>query len=93
MPRDIEKLAQVPLHFEVSRNSHKVSYMGVRQWLETFEYIDDIQPDDLAEMERTDVMWSVRWYPTTPVGFCITFGPTLDRALELAEKEGVAGGS
>jgi hypothetical protein len=46
----------------------------------------DMTPQDKAEILEKEEIWTVQWYPNTPVGFCIVAAATLERALELANE-------
>jgi hypothetical protein len=81
---------KVPKHFalRIEHQPHALDYRSVEAWLEeaTAQDLADVTPEDAAEMVRTGEVWLVRWYPQTPVGWCAVAAPTLERALELANR-------
>ncbi len=76
----------------IHHNEHRVFYETAQQAIgEDFGasvYRRDDFPDE-AEIEKaiaTDNVWTIHWYPETPVGFHIVCAATLERALEVARK-------
>jgi hypothetical protein len=67
----------------LTHNEHRDSYEKLEDKLQD-EYHKDMSPEDKAECIRTDSLWTLHWYPNTPVSFYVVHGPTLERVLELA---------
>ena len=69
----------------LTHNEHKNSYEKAEQWI--------VDHDDWCMWENeeaiqiainTDEIWSLQWYPDTPVGFNAVAAPTLEDLLRLA---------
>lgn len=76
----------------LGHNDHRNVYETVEQWLDDR---DDLYGWPSAEaMQRaiaTDEVWTLQWYPDTPIGFHAIAAPTLGELLEYAatiEKNG-----
>lgn len=81
---------KLPEHIgmHLRHNQHKLYYETVEDYLGRDESLmHEMAPADLAEMIRTGEIWELQWYPDTPVGFCIVYAPTLERALALANAD------
>ena len=75
----------------ITHNNHKLYYETVERALESGTYDRDDFPDE-AEIQaaiKTDSVWTIQWYPLTPLGFCMRCAATFERAVEIAggEKE------
>ena len=87
----MQNLLALPRHegsLTIEHNPHKDNYETAKEYLE-----DDIAgpgKDDFATDEQcqraidTNELWTVHWYPDTPVGFYEVVAPTLEEALEFA---------
>jgi hypothetical protein len=83
-------MLKLPAHkcgLYLEHNAHKDLYQSVA------EYIKD---DDLtnwpseAEREKaidTDELWEIRWYPETPISFCVATAATLEALLEFVNHD------
>lgn len=69
----------------LTHNEHKDMYRTIAQ---EFEYhpedYDDMSEEDKAECLATDSLWTLQWYPKTPVGFCVVHAATLEKVINLA---------
>ncbi len=88
---DIDRAMKFPEHkcaLHLTHNEHKSYYETVEQWFENLESLHeiDISAEDKAECIRTGEVWSLQWYPDTPIGSYQVIGPTLKRVLELANE-------
>ena len=73
----------------LSHQEHKTSYEPVEEYL---DFLDDApedweSPEAREEAIRTDSLWSLQWYPDTPVGFRQIHAPTLEGLLRYAEAQ------
>lgn len=69
----------------VTHNQHKDYYETVEQALGTTYNRGDFESDaKIDECIRLDSVWSMQWYPDTPVGFYVVCAPTFEEALERA---------
>ena len=70
----------------LQHNPHKDVYTKLESWLkdydpEMYEFASD---DARQRCIDTDEIWTLQWYPNTPVGFNAVAGSTLNECLELA---------
>ena len=71
----------------IEHNPHKNYYETVE------EHVNGFCPDSWAsEEERVNSimgneLWTIQWYPETPVGFCVVHASTLDAALAAANED------
>lgn len=68
-------------------NEHKGYYESASQWLSN----KLPQPSWKSEASKaaaieTDEIWTLQWYPRTPVGFNYIAAPTLEELLEFADE-------
>ena len=76
------------LHLQ--HNDHKSSYETVGEYLEQghltdfYEFKNDEQKKRAIE---TNELWTLQWYPNTPVGFNAVAAPTLEELLDFANEE------
>jgi len=78
----------------LTHNEHRDYYQKLEEYMEErSDLLKEMTEEDRAECIRTDSLWTLQWYPDTPVGFCHVAGPTLERVLELANVEGTAKGA
>ena len=94
-----------PQHISLSieHNPHVARYEDVEDFFLSVEHGGGQPiPDSEFATERcrqdiaaTGELWEARWYPVTPIGFCVVYAATLDRLLGRLAKEAeleVAGG-
>lgn len=75
----------------ISRNQHYGYYETVTEAIgdrpgATYRSGDFINPEDRARCIELDSVWTVQWYPDTPVGFHVVHASSLSLALEHALK-------
>ncbi len=71
-------------HF-ISRNDHASCYQSIKDYVQNNDI--DIETNELHKAIETNELWTILWYPHTPVGFFQVAASTLDRALELANEK------
>ena len=72
------------VHLDV--NQHKAYYQKLDEYLNEHERKNDIDPKELEAMLAADTMYELQFYPSTPVGFYVVYGLTLESVLAQAEK-------
>jgi hypothetical protein len=85
---------QLPPHqfgLFLHHNEHRDAYQSAEAWLaEHREDGEDLYAfADAAAKHRamaTDEIWTLFWYPDTPVGFYAIAAPTLEELLTLAQQ-------
>lgn len=74
----------------LEHNSHRDMYESVEQWEENMLSFDGVEPgserDWISAEERqkaieTDSVWTLQWYPNTPVAFCRLWASSLEALL------------
>jgi hypothetical protein len=75
---------------------HAPNYDTAQKWADDFPQSDSHNYNDVREWPseedrlkaiRDNSVWSLQWYPDTPVGFCNVYASTLRGVIELAVKE------
>ena len=77
-------LLTLPVHkagLTIEHNEHLGSYQTVEEYLLTYDYAyQSLVWVSVAEREnavKTNEMWTLQWYPDTPIGSCIMRASTL----------------
>lgn len=79
---------KLPKHIflNIEHNEHKLFGMTVTEWAawqsSRAEEMTDLE--DMEDMKRSNEMWSVTWYPETPVESHTVYASTLEKALAAA---------
>ena len=84
---ELVSLCNCGVYVEV--NPHRDSYQTAGDWLEDHQLmspdcIDDIDPEVISEMMRTDTVVDIQFYASTPVGFYRVIHHDLSEALDEA---------
>jgi hypothetical protein len=68
----------------LEHNANRDYYDSVEQYLEVnthYQFKDDASRQACIDSNE---LWTLQWYPDTPVGFIAVAAPSLDELLELA---------
>jgi hypothetical protein len=68
----------------IEHNPHKNTYESVADWIQV-PCVPDFESD--SEKQKcidADDMWTMQWYPETPIGFNLIAAPTLEDLLRFA---------
>tara|TARA_Y100000034_G_C6833073_1_gene376208 strand:+ start:921 stop:1187 length:267 start_codon:yes stop_codon:yes gene_type:complete len=79
-------LAVLPAHkagLSLEHNQHKNVYEKAAQWIEENEWCDWENDEAKQKAIDTDEIWTLQWYPETPVGFCAVAAPTLADLIRI----------
>jgi hypothetical protein len=68
----------------LEHNHHRDIYESAKVWLEDNDNHEWKSEDDKQRAIATDEIWTLQWYPHTPVGFISIAAPTLDELLAWA---------
>ena len=68
----------------LSHNEHRDVYEAAEDFYDSEDFVS---PEEWAKAMKEDNVWSIQWYPVTPVGFHRVCASTLE-ALEKAVREG-----
>jgi len=77
----------VPRHkasFALTHNAHKDYYETVAETLENGPYYEGHAWASLEERQRaidSDSLWTMHWYPETPVGFNVVHASSLEAIM------------
>lgn len=81
---------KLPKHYTITieHNPHKSCYNNVQEYIDMWDhFIDCITPEDLKICIQRNELWSVQWYPNTPISFTLILSYSLERCLELCNEE------
>jgi hypothetical protein len=70
----------------INHNEHLVNFETVAEQLESQpEYYSDedwVTPEDKETALADNELWTIHWYPDTPVGFCLAHATSLESLLQ-----------
>lgn len=70
----------------LTHNEHKSSYRTVAQYIadrpEEYSDSDWVSEEQKAKAIETNELWTLHWYPETPIGFCLFHAADLEALLE-----------
>jgi hypothetical protein len=73
----------------LQHNEHKDNYQSAEDWIEESDHYKNYEWKDDESKRRAieaDEIWTLQWYPDTPIGFHSVAAPTLDELLEYANE-------
>lgn len=71
----------------LTHNDHRDYYQSAEDWIEENSDRLNWESDDAkGRAIETDSIWTLQWYPDTPIGFYCVAAPTLEEVLALAGK-------
>lgn len=85
----LKLLPQHECGLHLNHNDHKNVYETAEQWIVDNDWCDWENDEAKQRAIATDSIWTLQWYPDTPVGFYAVAAPTLDELLARASKVGV----
>ena len=70
----------------LEHNTHKCLYQTVQQYLDDrgLNNMEWVSPEDRDKSINMDELWTLQWYPDTPVGFCQLASYSIHRLLKAA---------
>ena len=68
----------------LNHNAHKDVYESAEQWIADNDWCDWKDEDAIARAIASDSIWTLQWYPTSPIGFCAVAAPTLKEVMAIA---------
>lgn len=77
----------IPKHLSltIEHNPHKTVYQSALQWFQDRESLDP-DPDYSEETKKQciaqDSIWTIQYYPDTPIGFHFAVAPNLEELFE-----------
>jgi hypothetical protein len=73
------------LHLE--HNVHKNYHESASEWIEKNDHYTWKGDESKQAAIESDSVWTLQWYPHTPIGFYAVAAPTLEELLALANAE------
>ena len=70
----------------LEHNPHHSVYESVDEYFGDTPLLDRVSKEIRDECVRSDSIWTLQWYPSTPVGFNFVAAATLERVLKLARE-------
>lgn len=80
-------MMQLPKHqaaLSIGHNEHKSYYETIEEYLEGNDTDCWESKEHRGRAIATNSLWSMQWYPDTPVGFLRVYAPTLGELLSFA---------
>lgn len=71
----------------LQHNEHRDYYQSVSKWVEENDRFSWKDEDSLQRAIQADEVWTLQWYPDTPIGFFAVAAPTLEELLAFANAE------
>lgn len=74
----------------IEHNKHLDYYRTAEEEILTgssYYHPDDFPEGELEKCIATNELWTLHWYPDTPVGFCLIHASTLEALLQAAAKD------
>ena len=68
----------------LNHNDHKNIYQPAAEWIAENDWCDWKDEDAKQRAVATNEIWTLQWYPNTPVGFIALAAPTLQELLAWA---------
>lgn len=79
---DMIKLPKHECSLSIDHNPHKGAYQTIEKYIEISGDLFDWESDEHKRRSiDTNEIWTIQWYPSTPVGFYCVAAPTLDELL------------
>lgn len=68
----------------VEHNPHLANYETIEEWSARLDWIDWASDDERAMAISNNSLWTLQWYPDTPVGCHAVCASTLSACLKAA---------
>lgn len=96
----LEELAKQLLEGEFSSlhitcNDHKTNCQTAKEAIEEGQWFspdDFVSPEEMQKSIATNTIWSLQWYPHTPVGFCVLYASSFQAILDHMARQALKGG-
>ena len=87
---DEELIMKFPKHHQMTimHNEHHTNYEKVEEYLERLERYEhiSISEEDKKQCINLQEIWQIHWYSQTPIGFHCVGSYSLERCLEIINK-------
>ena len=71
------------MSMEIQYNDHKNCYETAEEYFENDFLRQEVTDEDYEKCVELNTVWSIRWYPSTPIGFYSIYTYSLERCLEI----------
>jgi hypothetical protein len=78
------KLPEHKCGLYLQHNEHRNYYQSATEWIADHDLYDWKDEASKQRAIQSDSVWTLQWYPDTPIGFCAIAAPTLEELLEFA---------
>lgn len=76
-----------PLSVWVEYNEHKNNYETIEKFFERLDWDNELDNVlDKEECIKQDTVYRLQVYPSTPIGFCLIFASTLEKAVNEMDR-------
>lgn len=77
------------INMHIEHQPHASCFQTVEEWLKENKLsgYSDTTPEDEHKMIESDSIWTIQWYPDTPVGFYSVAAASLERCVEISKLE------
>jgi hypothetical protein len=88
--KNIERISKMKtfnyVSMTVTHNEHKLYYQTAEQFIaEGHVKSQFLNQEEVDKAIETDEIWSVQWYPNTPVGSCMVYASKLNVIFEYIQ--------
>jgi hypothetical protein len=61
----------------------------VTDWIDKYDQEEfvDVDATEIEAMKKTNTLWELQIHPTTPVGYNVAYGSTLDHVIDAAIRD------
>lgn len=82
------KFPKYKITMHITHNQHKSYYETAQAWADDHNntMYEWVPGDSRDRAIATDSIWTVQWYPNTPIGFMAVAAATLEEALNYANQ-------
>lgn len=70
----------------LEHNEHRNYYLSAADWIREHDLYEFASDEAKQRAIATDEIWTLHWYPETPISFNAIAAPTLDELLEFAAR-------
>jgi len=71
----------------LTHNKHKSVYQTAEEWEHEQYETHWISDEERTKALATNELWSIQWYPDTPIGFCCLWASTLEALVTAYNRE------
>lgn len=69
----------------LTHNEHRIYYEDPAQWIEDNKWAQWKDQESKDRAIKTNSIWTIQWFPVTPIGSYAFAAPTCDEVLAMAK--------